>query len=417
LYIDLTAHPPCVLPQHPKGKKYVAEWVDDAPICGTILDLASDDLEPAAAYGLADSLERAAAKHQLKLSSGRSISAAEDFGSGAGAAGGQSALPVIHLAQPSKMLAREFVAIRSNREASKPAPAGTTTISATTKSTAATASPAGRRLPATLSPDQIELLRLAFTLMAGSNGRRARLLPRQLPELAVLSGLDPAAPATIALLHLVRSHGDADGGAIGLDALLHAAVHFREQPLVLGLRDRTFASGSHGSGEAEEGRLAQIEAAADDDDEFEAATSSGAGSSFRGLGVATTAIATPATPSSMRVTEEHKPQQPWVVAEEVREPAAVTDESKVGAEQERMAPTAEEEEATPAAAGCAADELQPGVAAAAAAEGGDEFEHEEEEEEEEGLVLFGDAAEEFNAGGDLGDEEQERQAEDAVQER
>jgi hypothetical protein len=81
--------------------------------------------------------------------------------------------------------------------------------------------------------------------MTGSEGRAARLPEQQLPELAVLAGLDPAVPSTSELLLAVRSHRDRDGGGVSLDALMHVAACFRERLLAAGpLADGPIAPGS-----------------------------------------------------------------------------------------------------------------------------------------------------------------------------
>ncbi|KIZ07049.1 hypothetical protein MNEG_0899 [Monoraphidium neglectum] len=201
-----------------KGKKYVAEWVDDKPVCGTVLALDSADLEPPSAHGLAEALAREAARRQLSKGGAGPT--------GADSNGSPAPLPVIYLSQPSKVLAREFVAVRAAREARAARPPPPTALPGAALQAAAAGG------DATLAAQQVELLRHAFTLMAGDDGRRARLLPRQLPELAVLAGLDPAARPTVALLDQVRTRCRSDAaGGVSLDALLHAAVHFRMQPL------------------------------------------------------------------------------------------------------------------------------------------------------------------------------------------
>jgi hypothetical protein len=296
------------------GKKLVAEYVDDAPVCGTMLALESNELEPPSTYGVAETLALAAAKHQLQQApTAAAATPARPAGSNPGAlpapesappviggAGsvwpppGPRLLPLLHLAQPAKVLAREFVAVRRARGsaasppgAGEPASSLPTTCSSAGVSRSsgiagsfavASAKPKAYRVPcaggssgaagaaaaaATLGAERLELLRHAFTLIAGSEQRGARLPLAQLTELAVLAGLDPAAPTTAALL-LGRVRGRAaaacgaavahaagapgrgrgaqgegggggSGAGVSLDALLHEAMHFREAEAVLAL--------------------------------------------------------------------------------------------------------------------------------------------------------------------------------------
>lgn len=47
------------------GKKYVAEYVDDRPTCGSVLEINDDEFEPPATQDLADSITRATVQLEL----------------------------------------------------------------------------------------------------------------------------------------------------------------------------------------------------------------------------------------------------------------------------------------------------------------------------------------------------------------
>jgi hypothetical protein len=244
----------------------VAEYVDDAPVCGCLVACSGDELEAAA--GAPGPVTVATAPAPARS---------------------PRPLPLLHLSQPAKVLAREVVTVRAARSDTRPQPGpvgttaslivtgrgGTGTLRASQGkggSAGGGATPAGGvRNGSTLTAERLELLRNAFTLVAGSNRGGACVPAEQLTEVAVLAGLDPASPATVALLSGVRARaagalaatgdagdgaagagrgprgcGPAGGAAITLEALLQEALHFRETPLVVGGRGGAQQQGNCG---------------------------------------------------------------------------------------------------------------------------------------------------------------------------
>lgn len=88
----------------------------------------------------------------------------------------------------------------------------------------------------TLPAETVNLLRHAFILLAGGDGRNGRgaavVQRRQLTELVVLAGLDPAAPPVVKLqteLAAACGDGSIDGdGSLQLDEFLAIVLHFRQ---------------------------------------------------------------------------------------------------------------------------------------------------------------------------------------------
>lgn len=53
------------------------------------------------------------------------------------------------------------------------------------------------------------------------------LMPHQLRELCVMAGLDPAAPATLALVEAMLAAKDSETGRISFDACMQVACHYQ----------------------------------------------------------------------------------------------------------------------------------------------------------------------------------------------
>ncbi|KAF8073027.1 morn3 [Scenedesmus sp. PABB004] len=170
-----------------RGRKYVAEYVGGRPTCGAVFDLCDADVEP-----LPSALRGALAAGGLALRPGGARAPAP--------------LPALGLCQPSRVTAREFAAVRRR-------------------------APALASADGTFTAETMDLLRHAFVLIAGGDDLAAAVLPHQLQELAVLAGLDPAAPACVALLDALAAR--AGGAGLGLDAFLHVVCYFRQRPLEL----------------------------------------------------------------------------------------------------------------------------------------------------------------------------------------
>ncbi|WIA29326.1 hypothetical protein OEZ86_011831 [Tetradesmus obliquus] len=184
-----------------RGKKYVAEYVNDCPSCGSFFDLGDDDVEPPPSQQLRGTIAAGTLRQHLASQQP------------------PSQLPVLQLSQPSKVLAKEFVAVRQQRKQLKPG--------------AADAAAAGDN---TLPADSISLLRHAFILIAGGDDTAAFVLPHQLQELMVLAGLDPAAASVVKLLGLLqeriaRAAGSGGEARLHLDEFLGVVCFFRQQPL------------------------------------------------------------------------------------------------------------------------------------------------------------------------------------------
>eukprot|EP00775_Hariotina_reticulata_P010338 gene10338-10495_t len=183
-----------------RGKKFVAEYVNNMPTCGTFYELDDDSVEAVPSQRLQDSI---AAGWQ------QAAAVAERTGAQ------QGMLPVLQLLQPSAVLGKEFVAVRHTREQDKG------------RATAVQAS------CSTLASDQVNLLRHAFILMAGGDDLAAFVLPHQLQELMVLAGFDPAADAVVKLLANLGQAGctgSLEDGRVSLEQFMHVVCHFREHP-------------------------------------------------------------------------------------------------------------------------------------------------------------------------------------------
>lgn len=173
-----------------KQRKYIAEYVEGAPKCGTMLDIDDDDLEP-----LRGQLKALALQKQLDM-----------------AASGEAVrrLPEIELLQPNKVLAGELVDVRKGRTE------GSKDLKALQSSSGS------------LSDKEIEMLRHSYTLMAGGDDTKVGLLPHQLRELCVMAGLDPAAEATRQLVELLLMRRNETTGRIHFDEFMKVAIHFQE---------------------------------------------------------------------------------------------------------------------------------------------------------------------------------------------
>ncbi|KAG2498462.1 hypothetical protein HYH03_003716 [Edaphochlamys debaryana] len=174
-----------------RQKKYVAEYVKDQPRCGSVLEIDDGDLVPLKG-------------HLASLAAARRLDAAS-----AGEA--IARLPPLQLQQPAKVLAEQVVAVRRDRAHGS-------------KALRAVQAASG-----TLSERDIEMLRHSYTLMAAGDGPDAGLLAHQLRELVVMAGLDPAAPATKALVEeLMRRRAPATG-RISFDSFMLVVSHFQDQ--------------------------------------------------------------------------------------------------------------------------------------------------------------------------------------------
>ncbi|KAJ9530226.1 hypothetical protein QJQ45_023519 [Haematococcus lacustris] len=175
-----------------RQRKYVAEYLNGAPQCGTVLQLEDQDLEP-----LRGQLAGLALTQKLEL-----------------AAAGQTpaALPELQLEQPNKVLGAQVVAVRRQRA---------TSTNAAMRSVQANSG--------TLSDKDLEMLRHSFTLMAAGDSPSVGLLPHQLRELCVMAGLDPAAEATRLLVAALVARKEAGSGRISFDSCMKVALHFREK--------------------------------------------------------------------------------------------------------------------------------------------------------------------------------------------
>lgn len=120
-----------------------------------------------------------------------------------------------------QVVAKEFAAVRQHR-----APAAAAAVGQDGSISELVDAQHGGTLTAAV----MQLLRHAFIIVAGDPG--ARVLPHQLTQVAVLAGLDPAAPPVVKLLDRLRQESASSGGSgLRLDSLTHVLAHWRETPL------------------------------------------------------------------------------------------------------------------------------------------------------------------------------------------
>ncbi|KAF5841988.1 hypothetical protein DUNSADRAFT_9870 [Dunaliella salina] len=173
-----------------RQRKYVAEYVNGAPVTGTMLDIDNADLEPL--QGQLVSL----ALHKKLENANNGISVQE--------------LPSIDIAQPNKILGEQFIAVRKMR--------GNSHNREIREMQTASGS---------LADKEVDMIRHSFSLMAGGDGLGNSLHPHQLRELCVMAGLDPAAPATHALVEAILARKDPETGRISYDSCMQVACHYQ----------------------------------------------------------------------------------------------------------------------------------------------------------------------------------------------
>ncbi|CAD7701046.1 unnamed protein product [Ostreobium quekettii] len=179
-----------------QGKKYVAEYCDNVPKCGTFVDIDSSELSPLTEdmHGTLQALTS-----HLEASGGNE--------SPRGAR-----LPSLQLEQPFKMLVKEMVGIRQSRSGAGPSDTGR-----------------GGQLGGTMHPLDMELLRHTFTQLVGGDGRDGALIPQQLRDLIHLSGQDPSHPATQGIV--AQWLAERRGHGIRFEDFLRAVGHFRDRDI------------------------------------------------------------------------------------------------------------------------------------------------------------------------------------------
>mmetsp|Transcript_12168 Transcript_12168/g.21804 ORF Transcript_12168/g.21804 Transcript_12168/m.21804 type:complete len:543 (-) Transcript_12168:277-1905(-) len=208
-----------------RQKKYIAEYVNDNPTCGTYLEIMDEDLRPLQPQGF---LHKLAVHHRLQnaadASNAAAAAAAEAANAGlspdlvsaaavaaASAANPNHSLPPIDLQQPNKVLALQVANVRRDRQE-----LGNVALRAVQSSSG------------TLSRRDIEMLRHSFTLLAAGDSLEVGLLSHQLRELLVMAGLDPAAEAVHLLVEQLVSRRNPSTGRIDFDTFMKVVLHFKE---------------------------------------------------------------------------------------------------------------------------------------------------------------------------------------------
>ncbi|GMH35065.1 hypothetical protein BSKO_02933 [Bryopsis sp. KO-2023] len=175
-----------------KNKKYVAEYCDDVPKCGSVLEIEDGDLCPLEGF-----LSKMVESQRLKQT---------DLGDA------PKQLPPLDLKQPYAVVAKEIEEARKIRARD----------AAATKSI--------QDFGGTMGHVELELLRHSFTKLVGGDSIDVKMIPHQLQDLCRLVGLDPADGRTQLLIRELLVERNRDG-LIEFEGFLRVVSHFRGMEL------------------------------------------------------------------------------------------------------------------------------------------------------------------------------------------